>query len=405
MVPPTVNEMALLQDVKLRRTSLKNRPLVIKNRVFDNSVRFQDFELEDTEFVNCDFLNCLMLDGILTNVRFINCLFFANRWTDGAWTNVQFKDCAWRGPFNMGPTIGEGTLRFDACEFVGSTLEELGYGGKADYFGSIGGTMGDVVYENSKFQRVFINGGKSLRISKCNFDDVVVDAQDDSEILLEDIEGRELLDLGSHSVFAKVHVRRCVFNGPVTLSDAKMELGIFEDVVATLNFSRVKAKRIDLRRVSFKGTAKPDNIYLYGLITQSAKIDNFVIEDCAFVENGGALNLQGDLDDRPNSTEKRETSRPSNLYSTVIGNLLIRNTPVKNGRFDYVEAKEVIFDNLALAGANFSHAKIDRLKFRDVKMSGKIELTEAHIGEKIVERVVDTSDWNSARQVSVERGN
>ena len=388
MLAPTDDEMALLQNIELRRTVLKDQPLLIRNRVFDHNIRLQRFALENTEFINCDFLSSVMLDGVLSNVRFFNCLFFANRWTDGSWTDLQFKDCAWRGPFNMGPSRGEGTLRFDGCEFVGSTLEELGYGGKADYFGSIGGTMGAVIYETCIFQRVFINGGMTLRISKCEFDDVVVDAQDKSEILIEDVVGRKLIDLGAHSgVFSKIHVRKCEFDSTVTLREAKMEVGLFEDVVATLDLAFVMATRIDLRRVAFKGKANPDASLMYGLIAESARIGSMVIEDCTFIEKGGALNLQG--------KQKDHGPKKGKIYPTSIGSLFISSTPVNNGRFEYLVAKEVIFDKLAVSGANFTHSKIERLLFRDVKMTGKIELTGADIRQKIVERGLDTSDWNS----------
>ena len=404
MQAPTNDEIALLSDIKIRRTVAKNQPLVIRNRVFDDHFRLQGFTLEDTEFVNCDFFSSIMLDGLLVNVRFTNCLFVANRWTDGAWTNVQFKDCAWRGPFNMGPVMGEGKLRFEDCEFAGSTFEELGYGGKAEYFGSIGGTMGDVVYQNCKFERVYINGGVSLRILKCKFEEVVVTAQNNSKILLEDVDGKELVEIGTFlGVFAKVHIRQCNFDSTVTLRGAKIELGLFEDLVATLDLALVKATRIELRRVSFKGEAKPEVGLMYGLIAETAKIGSMVIEDCTFVENGGALNLQGDEDQRAIAARKQVIRDLENIYATVIGNLVIRNTPVNNGRFDYVEAKEVLFENLAVAGANFSHCKIDRLLLRDVRLSGKIELAEADIRQKIIERVVDTSDWNVARQGVADR--
>ncbi len=393
MVPkPTKEEMDLLGNIAARRAALKDQPLTITGRLFDHEMRLESFELENTHFSNCDFVGCTMLGGVLRNVSFTNCLFVANLWDEGQWDDVSFSGCAWRGRFNMGPALGSETLTFDDCEFIGSTAEEMGYGGPADYFGIIGGTAGDVLYNKCKFERTYINGGASLKIKASTIHESNLLAKKGSTLLVEDVAADGRIIVGSMAGdFSSVTIRKSKFARALILESAKIGVGLFEDVVADLNLCSVKAHSIDLRRVTFFSPAEPNPQYQYGLNLESAKIESMNIIDCTFQGKASALYLKGRKINMQLAKIDPKTKKLLDLESTDVGSLTIQNTPVIQGRFEYMNIGTLLMEKLKIVDADFSNSRIGKFELRDVAMSGKIEFENSIVSNKVVERVMDTS--------------
>jgi uncharacterized protein YjbI with pentapeptide repeats len=393
MIPkPTKDEMDFLRNVVVRRTRLKDGPLEITGKLFDNEVRLDGFEWENTHFVNCDFVGCTMLGGALRNVRFTNCLFVANLWDKGQWDDVSFSSCAWQGRFNMGPSLGARTLIFEDCQFVGSTAEEMGYGGPADYFGIIGGTKGDVFYNKCTFERTYINGGASLRIKSCRLHESTLLAGTGSTLLVEDVTATGLIEIGSNAGdYSSVTIRRSKFARNLSLEGAKIGVGLFEDVAADLNLSIVKARSINLLRVTFLAPEDPNPQYQYGLNSESAKIGSMSITDCAFQGKGAALYLRGKKIDLQLAKIDHKTQKPIDLESTDVETLVIHNTQVSHGHFEYMNLGSLMFESLKIVDADFSNSKIQKFVLRDVSMSGKLEFANTVIFHRVDERVIDTS--------------
>jgi uncharacterized protein YjbI with pentapeptide repeats len=393
--PLTPEELQLLTDIEFRRKRATGKAVKISNRIFREDIRFDPFEWENIDFENCDFLGCMMFNGALTNVSFSNCLFFANRWDGGKWDDVSFRDCAWRGPFDMGTRNGEKSLKFDDCEFVGATAEELGYGGKSDYFGGIGGTNGSVIFNKCKFERTYINGGRATQFRNCHMNDVVIDGKDGSSMLLEDVTGIELIDFGTKTgVFSTVIIKRSVFQHMLTFDNSKIESAVFHDVKANLDLSRVKARSVDLLRMTFLGSEKPEPGFRYGFTSESAKISELRIEDCTFQGYGASLFLSGE-EDMAESNAKPKKKDHVNFYSTDVGSLSIRNTPINDGRFQHMHIGHLLLEDLHIGGADFSNGTIRKFVTRNVTSSGKINLEKTSIIEKSTQLALNTSSGTS----------
>jgi uncharacterized protein YjbI with pentapeptide repeats len=381
---PTSEEMNLLSNIDLRRKEQAGMTIKISNRAFGNNIRFDHFEWEDIHFINCDFIGCLMFDGTLRNVRFTNCLFFANRWDGGRWEDVSFKECAWRGNFDMGVRNGDKTLTFEDCEFIASTAKELGYGGRSEYFGGIGGTNGSVLYQRCNFERTYINGGSSTELRDCNMLNVVVSAKVGSSILLEDIRASELVDF-RNKAFSTVAIKKSSFTDRLTFNNTKIDTAVFEDFKANLDLTLVKARSIELRRVTFVGPAEPKPQFKYGLTCESAKIFSLTIDDCSFQGRGAALFLSGEQNWKKANGETR--TKAEDVYSTSIENLSIRRTPINSGGFEYMDIGNLLLENLVLGNADFSNTTIRKFVTRNVTLSGKLKLENTNI----VERATDLS--------------
>lgn len=393
MIPvPTKEEIEFLGNIKIRRQVLKGAPLIITGRLFGKDLRLDSFELENTHFVDCDFVACTMLGGVLKGVHFTNCLFVANLWDEGQWDDVVFTGCAWRGRFNMGPSLGAKSVKFDDCEFIGSTSEEMGYGGPADYFGIIGGTNGDVLYQKCKFEHTYINGGATLKIISCTLNESVLVAKDNSLLLIEDVTADGLIRVGlGRGDFSSVTVRKSKFARALIFEGAKIGVGIFEDLVADLNLNIVKARSIDLRRVTFLSPVKENPQYQYGLNMESAKIGTLNITDCTFQGNSAALYLLGEEQKmRPVKIGAVDVNKINN-YSTDVENMSIKNTPVNRGRFEYMNIGNLLMEDLRVVDADFSNSKIGKFTLRNVSMTGKVEFANTTIVHKVEERVTDTS--------------
>jgi len=237
LTSPTAAELNLLSSAgSTQQAHDKGAFFKISNRSFDGDVQFNEFVWSDIEFENCDFVNCSMMSGVVRNVRFVNCLFFANAWQDKIWENVYFRDCAWHGPFKMGAATGNGLTQFEECEFIGATAEELGYGGKTEYFGSIGGTDGKVMYRKCKFERTFIYGGQVTECLSSRMSDVVIYGQDNSEILFDNILASNLVNLGNNH-FSVVNVKSSTFSDRLTFEDTTIGSAVFENVIANLDLT------------------------------------------------------------------------------------------------------------------------------------------------------------------------
>ncbi len=393
-ISPTPEEMAFLNNFDLRQTTFKDNPLVIRNRLFDHSVRFDPFQWENTQFIDCDFNECLLFHGILKNVRFENCAFATVRFEEGEWDSVSFIGCAARGNFNMGPRIGKNTL-FDDCEFIGTTPAQLGYGGVADSYGGIGGTNGAVLYRKCHLERVYVNGGSSLVIQDSKMIDAFGKAKKNATLLLQNVEGQGLVAFnGQTSIFSTVTVKNSNFK-VLSFEDATIGNASFENIRANLGLSIVKAENVMIKNVTLLSEEKPDKYLRYGLNTNSAKIKKLAIENCLFEGKQVALNLLGDRDmdkdDAPNGILPKDHV---NVYSTTIGTLTIRNTPIIRGRMEYMEVGTLLLENLAVQGANFSHGEFGQFILRNVLLSGEVDFTGTKIRERIYDRVENTSTGN-----------
>ena len=299
MTRPTEAEMSLIADIKLRRNTLSGQPLVIEGRLFSDDVRLEKFELENTQFINCNFVGCTMLQGTLRNVSFANCLFVANLWENGPWDEVSFSGCAWRGHFKMGSAAVKGNVRFDDCEFIGSTPEEMGYGGKADTFGAVGATDGDVSYSKCRFRHTYINGGTSLHVKSSILNECNLVAAAGARLLVEDVMGSGFIAIeAAKDIFSSINVRDSKFSGPLSLEDIRIGTGTFERLVADLNLSIVKADKIDVHNVTFISPDKADPQFRYGFDTQSARIGSLNIIDCDFRGPAATLCLGGEAEIR-----------------------------------------------------------------------------------------------------------
>lgn len=377
--PLTLEESKFLSQIEQRRTNLGGRRLKISNRVVDNNERYENFTWENTDFENCDFIGCSMFAGFLKDVHFSNCLFYEVRWDGGRWEEVTFRDCAWSGAFDMGVEEGRTTLSFESCEFIGSTKEELGYGSKADYFGGIGGTDGEVIYHRCKFERTYINGGRKTLIRDCGFKNVVISGQPDSAITLDKVAAAELVNFGSGN-FSNVTIKNSVFSSRLTFNDATIEKALFENLHVNLDLTSVKAKSIQIRNVEFTGATIPKSGIQYGLTSESAKISSLTIDSCSFGGHGSALYLSGEDISRRGGEEFPEQS--SGQYSTDIGDLTIRNTPITNGEFRNMRIRNLLLENLGVNGADFTGTKIEQFSTDNVNVVKNIKLTNAVIRKK-----------------------
>lgn len=383
------SELVLLSDFEVRRKRFGEKQLNITNCLFDDDVRMESFTWENTEFVDCDFIGSTMLKGTLKNVRFKNCMFDSSTLKDGSWDNVVFSGCAARGKFNLGTAYG-GDLLVDDCEFIGATKEEIGYGGRSEQYGSIGGAGVNVVYQNCQFTRTYINGGKTLTIKNSTLSDVVIDAHDQSSLVLEGVKAQNVIDFGAgQGDYADVKIRKSTFENSLVFANAKIGTALFEDVQANINLNTVKAKEITLRRFTFLSpkTAKPH--FRYGLAAESAKIAGLTIEDSSFAAGVAAIDLAG-VEDSATDIQKKVPGY-KNLDQTVIERLTIRNTPIKRGTFEYMTVDTLVLENLSIADANFSNSRIRRFVARDVIMAGKVEFANTRIREKVYERVANSS--------------
>jgi uncharacterized protein YjbI with pentapeptide repeats len=385
-------EVELLRNLDTRRTNLKDKPLVVRGRLFDSEIRLSSFELENTQFIDCDFVRSTMLGGNLKNVVFQNCLFVANLWDEGRWDNVSFTKCAWRGRFNMGPSLGDKDLIFDDCDFVGATAKETGYGGPADYFGIIGGTNGNVFYRNSRFERTYINGGLSLSIVDCKMMESVLVAKDEAHLLVERVSAEGVIKVGlGRGKFNSVTVRNSTFGRSFIFEGTHMGIAIFEDVVADLNLSIVKASSIDLKRVKFNSPAEPNPQFQYGSAMESANVGKVSIVDCDFGGRKASLHLMGEKDEDEEKRDKNVSKTHVNYYSTDFDSLTIKNTKIDGGEFAYMNIGVLLLENLEITNSDFSNSKIVKLVLRNVSLSGQVEYAHTLVGSLSKEGVTDTS--------------
>jgi hypothetical protein len=65
-----------------------------------------------------------------------------------------------------------------------------------------------------------------------------------------------------------------------------------------------------------------------------------------------------------------------------IGNLLIRNTPIDDGRFERMNIGQLELENLVLGDADFSHSSIQNFVTRSVRQSGHLKLEGTKIARK-----------------------
>jgi len=390
---PTREEMSFIADINLRRDVLKGQPLVIEGRIFSEEIRLNQFELENTKFLNCDFVGCTMLQGMLRNVSFENCAFVANIWDKGRWDDVSFLGCAWRGRFNMGPSEGKGKLRFDDCEFIGLTSKEMGYGGPADTFGAIGGTKGDVFYNNCRFAHTYINGGASLHIKSSILDDSRIFAGTGARLLMEDITGSGfvVVEGGQDIFFSSVIVRDSKFSGPLILKDVGIGTGTFERIVADLNLKIVRADTINIHDVTFFSPDSPNPQFRYGLHTQSARIGSLNIVDCNFRGPSSTLNLWGEAEYRLDQKDADGNDVFTTEMATAIEKLTIHHTNLIDARLQYMRVGNFRLEELAIKNADFSHSKINVLALRQVTMDGKVEFSDTVITRKQYVAVTDRS--------------
>ncbi len=391
---PTTEEMEFLNDFDLRQSKLSASPLIIRNRIFDIKVRFDPFHWENTQFINCDFVQCLLFRGELKNVSFENCTFINIRFEESAWDDVSFVRCAGRGNFTMVADSGKNAL-FDDCEFIGSTPKQLGYGGNADSFGGVGGTDGEVIYRKCHLERMVVNGGRSVIIQDCKMIDVIGSVDEKATLLLQNIEGKGFVRFhAATQIFSSITVKASIFE-VLTFKDAMIENALFENIKADLDLSLTHASNITLRNVTFISEEKPKEDFRYGLDTNSAKIKNLTIENCLFEGKQVALNLLGNHDRGKNEVLPKGSSKKHvNVYSTTIGALTIRNTPIIRGRMEYMEVETLLLENLTVQGADFSHGVFGQFILRNVALSGAVDFTDTKIRERIYDRVENTSTGN-----------
>jgi uncharacterized protein YjbI with pentapeptide repeats len=375
----SAKELVLLSGSNRSANNDQRSRLKITGKTFDADVRLDHFEWVGVDFESCDFINSSMYNGVLRDVRFMDCLFFANTWDDELWNDVSFQGCAWRGPFDMGASQGGGDLKFLDCEFSGATEEELGYGGKAETYGSIGGTNGRVNYNNCSFVRTYINGGSSTAYYGCKMRDVVVYGKDSSSIAFKELNAAGLVDV-SNGKFSSVTVVDSEFHGRLTFNDTYVEVALFENIQVNLDLTLVKAKTIDVKGVTFIGADSPNSSLQHGLTCELAKIEQLTVIDCNFQGYGGRFHLSGEAPPR----QIIEIADPKLLiaYSTDIGKLLIRNTPIDGGRFERMNIGQLELENLVLGDADFSHSSIQNFVTRSVRQNGRLKLE----GTKIVSK-------------------
>jgi uncharacterized protein YjbI with pentapeptide repeats len=393
---PSQEEMGMLSNFILRRQRLGERKLKLEGRLFDSNIRMVAFSLENTEFVDCDFMGSTMLEGDLQNVRFTNCLFDASRWDDGSWENVYFTGCVFRGPFNVGPKRGKKSLQFESCTFEGATAKKSGYGGRSEYFGSIGGTEGDVLYDKCAFSRTYINGGSHLTLRDCQMNETVISARDDCQAIFERINAIGVIDVGAGAGnFSSFQIRQSTFADLLTFKGGRIGALILEDVTVDLLLNSLKANSVNLTRVTFICEKKIVKTFQYGLQTESAKIGKMIVSDCVFDGHVPAMYLYG-RKDRTDAVKKAAAGRNYvNVYATCIGELVFRNTVVR-GRFEYMEIGVLSFESLRIHDSNFSNCKISNLVMRNVNMFGNVEFAGAFIGRRVMEEVADTSTGTRA---------
>lgn len=363
-------------DFKILENNIKNPGIYadtrikISGRIFNKNLRFEKYYWKDIEFINCDFIGCTMLSGALVNVKFSNCLFFANAWHGKVWEDVYFEDCAWRGPFRMTANGGKKNICFDRCEFVGATAEEIGYGNEAEQYGVIGGTSGGVRYENCSFERVFINGGMFTELESCSVCDAVLYGKDNSSLALKHITGKKKVRVDEGN-FLNVIVKKSNFEDLLSFNEAKIEHAVFEDVIANLDLTLLKAKTVEIRHMTFSSPVSPKQGYQYGLVCESAKIGKLDIVNSSFQGPEAALFLQGEkqrTDETDDMNEKYE-----NVYSTAIQDLTIINTPVRNANFTYMEISNFKLANSTIANVDFSNSKILNFSTESVVLAGRLK--------------------------------
>lgn len=389
--PPTRDELELMADLAKRRIKLPGQPLRINNRLFDKNFQMDGFTLENTIFENCDFEGSIMTRGTLQQVKFNNCLFVANTFNKGVWNDVAFTGCASRGPIKMGAPDGK-NLSFDDCEFAGATPEEMGFGGRAEQYGSIGGTDGPVAYRKCQFTRMFINGGATLNLKDCQLNDVIIDAQDHAALALDHIKGKGFADFGTQSgKFSTVSVKNTDMDGVLIFDKASMTSAIMEDVKANIDLTRVHARSVTLKRITFVTGPKPEAHFEYGLHTTSAKIDALTLEDCTFEGALPTLYLAGKKNRQQAPAKPAGGERPLNLYSTAIGNLTVRNTPVIKGQLMHMELGTFTVENTRVSDTDLSNSAIGKYVLNNVTLSGKVEYANTTIVQKLTDRVTDTS--------------
>jgi uncharacterized protein YjbI with pentapeptide repeats len=290
----SAEEMRLLSGDKKNEPNGQKSRLKITGGTFDADVRFDHFEWVDVDFDSCDFINSSMYNGVLRNVKFVDCLFFANTWNDELWNDVSFRECAWRGPLDMGASQGTRDLKFFDCEFLGATEEELGYGGKAETYGSIGGTNGSVDFQNCSFVRTYINGGNVTIYRHCKTRDVVVYEKDNSSISVRNLTATGLVDV-SNGKFSRVSIADSEFEGRLTFNDTRCETALFENIKVNLDLTLVKAKSVEVKGVTFVGADSRESTFQYGLTCELAKLGQLTIIDCNFQGYGARFHLSGEV--------------------------------------------------------------------------------------------------------------
>jgi len=377
--PLSQDEIAILSSNHTLRQAKDNSRIKICNRVLDIDIRFDNFVWSKVDFENCDFINCSMYHGMLQDVQFLNCLFFSNTWRHGTWENVLFKDCAWKGPFNMGAPKGVGTVSFLDCEFVGATEEELGYGGKAETFGSIGGTNGNVNYQHCGFKRVYINGGSATIFDRCEMLDVVIFGKNGSSIFFNKLTAAGLVDV-SNGRFSSVRIADSEFKGRLTFNDTHIEKALFENVKVNLDLTLVKANSVEVKGVTFVGAESPKSTLQYGLTCELAKLEQLAVIDCRFQGYGARFHLSGE--EPPHQIHEGNDPKLASAYSTTVDRLFIRNTPIDDGSFEYMNIGQFVLENLVLGNANFSNSSIQNFVTRNVRQSGQLKLENTKIVRK-----------------------
>ena len=379
ITPLSPDEIAILSNKEILRKGSDEARIKISNRVLDIDVRFDNFVWSKVDFENCDFVNCSMYNGVLQDVQFSNCMFFSNTWRHGTWEDVSFKECAWRGPFNMGAPRGAGTLSFVDCEFVGATEQELGYGGKTETFGSIGGTNGNVNYQKCSFKRVYINGGSATIFDSCEMLDVVIFGKNGSSIFFNKLTAVGLVDV-SNGKFSNVKVADSEFKGRLTFNDTHIEKALFENVNVNLDLTLVKANSVEVKGVTFVGAESAKSTLQYGLTCELAKLEQLAVIDCRFQGYGARFHLSGE--EPPHQIPGVNDPKLASVYSTTVGRLLIRNTPIDDGCFEYMTVGQFELENLVLGDANFSNSSIQNFVTRNVRQSGRLKLENTKIVKK-----------------------
>ena len=109
-------------------------------------------------------------------------------------------------------------------------------------------------------------------------------------------------------------------DGVLIFDKAKMTTALMEDVKANIDLTRVHARSISLKRITFVTGPKPEAHFEYGLHTTSAKIDALTLEDCSFEGSLPTLYLAGKKNRQQAPARPASGERPLNLYSTAIGN-------------------------------------------------------------------------------------